>query len=281
MLLLYRDRQKAPARRDTPVADGTRAIIMRSLPPHELEKNIVFQHFTGYAWHIGFFVTILFFGPHIPFLKSFLGFGWPTLPNEIITVIGAVTIAILITLMVRRMMHPVMRVISGFDDYISVIVTILPLLTGLISYANIVFDKQTNLALHLLSIALVLVWYPFGKLMHLFLVVSDPLQGRCRFRAQGGAGMSTQQASVARFQEIVAGLAARAKPPSGSDKRARRTREGGIPQASEHGHGDEHRVLPALRNVCGGLSFLTRVRRSPGTRRCIKWHRYAGSTCAS
>ena len=54
MFLLRRDRQKALARRNTPAVDGTRAIIMRSLPPHELEKNIMFQHITGYLWHIGF-----------------------------------------------------------------------------------------------------------------------------------------------------------------------------------------------------------------------------------
>ncbi len=183
--LLYRDRQSAPARRDTPVTDGVRAIVMRSVPPHELEKNIVFQHITGYVWHIGFFVTILFFGPHIPWLKSILGFGWPTLPNEVITFVGAITIAVLITLMVRRMLHPVMRVISTADDYISVVVTILPLLTGLISYANIGFDKETNLALHVLSIALVLVWFPFGKLMHSFIAVGSRYTTGLTFTRRG------------------------------------------------------------------------------------------------
>ena len=188
MILLRRDRQKALARRNTPAVDGTRAIIMRSLPPHELEKNIMFQHITGYLWHIGFFVTILFFGPHIPFFKSIFGFGWPTLPNEIITVVGAITIAVLITLMVRRLMHPVMRVISSADDYISVVVTILPLFTGLMSYANIGFDKETNLALHLLSIALVLVWYPFGKLMHLFLAFPTRYKAGADFGRKGVEG---------------------------------------------------------------------------------------------
>jgi len=188
MFLLRRDRQKALARRDKPLADGARAMLMRSLPPHDLEKNIVFQHVTGYLWHIGFFVTILLFGPHIPFFKSILGFGWPTLPNEIITVVGAITIAILITLMVRRLMHPVLRVISSADDYISVVVTILPLFTGLMSYANIGFDKEMNLALHLLSIALVLVWYPFGKLMHLFLVFPTRYKAGADFGRKGVEG---------------------------------------------------------------------------------------------
>ena len=87
------------------------------------------------------------------------------------TVTGALTLAILVTLLVRRMIHPVLRVISTADDYISVIVTMLPLITGLISYANVGFTKETNLALHILSMELLLVWFPLGKLMHLFLAL--------------------------------------------------------------------------------------------------------------
>jgi nitrate reductase gamma subunit len=187
MLLLMRDRAKARPRREASVSDGTRAIIMRSVPPKELEHHIVFQHVSGYAWHIGFFVTVLFFGPHMPFWESILGFDWPTLPNEVITVVGAITIAVLVSLLVRRMMHPVLRVISTLDDYISVIVTILPLLTGIISYANIGFNKETNLALHILSIALVLVWFPFGKLMHLFLAFPTRYKAGADFGRKGVA----------------------------------------------------------------------------------------------
>jgi len=185
MFLLYRDRQLSKARSDATVKGGVRAIVMRSVPPHELEKNIVFQHVSGYAWHLGFFATILLFGPHIPFFKSILGFGWPTLPNNVITITGALTIALLITLLVRRMMHPVLRVISTADDYISVVVTILPLLTGLISYANIGFAKETNLALHLFSMELVLLWFPFGKLMHLFLAFPTRYQAGAAFERRG------------------------------------------------------------------------------------------------
>ena len=187
-LLLLRDRPKAAARRDTGVADGVRTVVTRSVPPHELEHNIVFQHVTGYLWHVGFFVTILFFGPHMPWLKSILGFSWPTLPNDIITIVGAITIAVLLSLLVRRLTHPVMRLISTADDYISVIVTMLPLLTGLISYANIGFDKETNLGLHVLSIALVLVWFPFGKLLHLFLAVPARYKAGVDFGRKGVAG---------------------------------------------------------------------------------------------
>jgi nitrate reductase gamma subunit len=150
---------------------GARAMIMRSIPPHELEKNIQFQHLSGYAWHLGFFATLLLFGPHVPFFEQFLGFGWPTLPNIVVLVLGGFTLAILIALVIRRMIHPVMRQISSLDDWISVFLVIIPLVTGFLSYSHAQIGAvryETLLALHILSIEALLVWFPLGKLMHMF-----------------------------------------------------------------------------------------------------------------
>ena len=185
IFLLHSKRDLSQPRRKTALQDGTRAIVMRSLPPHELEKNIVFQHVTGYLWHVGFFVTILFFGPHIPFFKSILGFGWPHVSNVLIMIAAAVTLSVLVMLLVRRMIHPVLQNISTADDYISVIITILPLITGFMSYANLGFIKETNLALHIMSFQLVLLWFPFGKLMHLFLVFPSRFRVGARFGRRG------------------------------------------------------------------------------------------------
>ena len=82
MFLLLKDRSFSKPRSTATVRGGVSTVIMRSVPPHDLEKNIVFQHVSGYAWHIGLFVTILLFGPHMPFFESILGFDWPTLPND-------------------------------------------------------------------------------------------------------------------------------------------------------------------------------------------------------
>jgi nitrate reductase gamma subunit len=185
IFLLHRQRDLSQPRRKTALKDGTRAIVMRSLPPHELEKNIVFQHVTGYLWHIGFFVTLLFFGPHIPFFKSILGFGWPHVSNVLVMIAAAVTLSVLVMLLVRRILHPVLQKISTADDYISVIVTMLPLITGLMSYANLGFIKETNLALHIMSFQLVLLWFPFGKLMHLFLVFPSRFKVGATFGRRG------------------------------------------------------------------------------------------------
>ncbi|HWJ04472.1 MAG TPA: hypothetical protein VNS57_01625 [Steroidobacteraceae bacterium] len=169
--LLARKRDRSKPAGTSYVKAGLRAMIMRSAPPHELEKNIQFQHYSGYAWHLGFFATLLLFGPHIPFFKQFLGFGWPALPNTVVLVIAGITLAILIALVVRRIVHPVMKQISSTDDWISVFLVILPFVTGFASYAHLQIGQiryEDLLAAHILSVEAMLVWFPFSKLMHMF-----------------------------------------------------------------------------------------------------------------
>jgi len=149
------------------IQGGLRAIITRSAPAHELEKNIRFQHITGYIWHIGLFLTVFFYAPHIEFFKSILGFGWPSLPSHLMVFSAAITLAILVMLGIRRMTHPVMRTITYLHDYVTLVIVIAPLVTGLMSYAHIGPRYETMLALHLLSVEVMFVWIPFSKLSHM------------------------------------------------------------------------------------------------------------------
>ena len=166
--LLLASRKQLEPTKGSATSGGIRTLLTRSAPAHELEKNIVFQHYSGYAWHISMFVVLLFFAPHMLFFKEILGFGWPTLPNLFITFFSVVTVGILLVLLARRVMNPVLRKISTLDDYISWFIAFLPFLTGLMAFTHITFGMryETVLALHFLSVALLLVWFPFGKLMH-------------------------------------------------------------------------------------------------------------------
>ena len=167
------------------VGDGLGCIATRSLPAESFEKRIRFQHVSGYAWHVALFVTVLFFGPHILFFESILGFGWPNLPNGIVLFAGAVAIAVLIALLIRRATHPVQKLISNADDYISVIVTLFPLVTGILAFAHIGARYETLLAVHLLSVELLFVWFPFGKLMHTAMTFPSRYQAGTWFSRRG------------------------------------------------------------------------------------------------
>jgi len=172
-------------RRKHYIRDGLRACWTRSAPAEAFEEKIRFQHITGYIWHFALFVSVLFFAPHILFFKDILGFGWPHLPNTIILFSGAVATAVLIALLIRRATHPVQRLISTVDDYISIFVVLLPLVTGIAAFAHVGARYETLFAVHLLSVELMLIWYPFSKLMHTFMTFPSRYQTGTFFGHRG------------------------------------------------------------------------------------------------
>ena len=184
MFLLSRKNLAKP-REFNSVAAGVGAIISRSAPAHAFERSIRFQHVTGYAWHFALFISVLFFAPHILFFESVLGFGWPHLPNTIILVTAAVAVAVLIALLIRRATHPVQRFISNADDYISIFVVLIPLITGILAFAHFGGRYETLLAIHLLSVEVMLIWFPFGKLMHAIMTMPARYQAGTAFGRRG------------------------------------------------------------------------------------------------
>jgi hypothetical protein len=124
----------------------------------------------AYVQHIGFFAVLFLFVPHIVFFEGFLGFGWPGLPNSIIYVFAVAAGVSSIALLVRRVTSPVLRLISNFDDYFSGFVAILPIATGLLIPMRMGIRYEDLLAIHILSVVLFMIWLPFGKLGHMFLV---------------------------------------------------------------------------------------------------------------
>jgi nitrate reductase gamma subunit len=157
---------------------GYRTIALRFVGKPQFREALLFSHVVVYGFHIAMFVVILFFAPHIFFFEDILGLSWPSLPNGAITVLAALAVAILIALMYRRLHNPVLRTISNADDYVSWLATIAPLVTGLLAYLHIGLRYETMLAIHFLSVELLLIWFPFGKLMHtIFVFESLGMQG--------------------------------------------------------------------------------------------------------
>jgi nitrate reductase gamma subunit len=170
IFFLQRKADLSVPRQKAGLGAGIRMVISRSLTAPAFKESAKLPKVLGYTMHIGLFVVIFLFVPHIVFFKDMLGIGWPGIPNSAIYFIGVVTVATGIVLIIRRMTHPVLRQISNFDDYFSWFVTLLPVLTGLIMPIRFGVRYETLLAIHILSVALLLVWLPFSKLAHAFLV---------------------------------------------------------------------------------------------------------------
>ncbi len=150
---------------------GLVAVGSRSWPHAEFIGRTGAGEALGYSYHIGLFAVVLLFTPHISFLGSLFGVTWPGLPSSLITVISVLTLTLFLAVLFRRVTNHVMRMLSNFDDYISWFVTMLVLVTGIAATAHIGARYETLLAVHILSFDLLLVWFPFGKLMHAFYIL--------------------------------------------------------------------------------------------------------------
>lgn len=170
ILMLQAKPDHSEARKRGGFIGALKVIYTRSFTAPVFKKQTAYSKTIGYALHIGLFVTVFFFVPHIVFFKGIVGFDWPGLPNSAIFFIGVLTVAVGIAIIIRRLTHPVLKLLSNFDDYFSWFVTLLPLVTGLIIPIRFGVRYETLLAIHILSVALLFAWLPFGKLAHSFLI---------------------------------------------------------------------------------------------------------------
>ncbi len=152
------------------MSGGLISIGSRSWPHREFIARTGPGEALGYSYHLGLFAVVLLFTPHIVFLGSLFGVTWPGLPSSIITIISVLTLTLFLAVLFRRVTHPVMRMLSNFDDYFSWFITMLVLVSGLAATAHIGAPYQTLLGLHILSVDVLLIWFPFGKLMHAFYI---------------------------------------------------------------------------------------------------------------
>jgi len=170
LLRLRRDLNQPRASMLGSWAGGLVAVGSRSWPHPEFIARTGAGEALGYSYHIGLFIVVLLFTPHIIFLGSLFGFTWPGLPSSLITLISVLTLTLFLAVLFRRVTHPVMRMLSNFDDYFSWFITALVLVTGLAATAHIGAPYEKLLAWHILSVDALLVWFPFGKLMHAFYI---------------------------------------------------------------------------------------------------------------
>ncbi len=155
------------AKRANGTVAGFRTVFRRFLP---VDKNTfsksVLLTVAGYIFHIGLFVTVFFYAPHVEIIETTIGFGWPTLPSPIVDFMAVLTMAALLAILWRRLTHPVVKYLSRMDDYAVWALTFAPVVTGYLAYHHLMFGYSWLLAIHILSVELLMVIFPFTKLTH-------------------------------------------------------------------------------------------------------------------
>lgn len=149
-------------------ASGLHTMFRRSVPPPGMFKRSPISYVAGYIFHIGLFVVVLLFAPHIKLIQGLTGLSWPNLPSQAIDAMAVVTLATMLLVLAERINKPVKRFLSTFGDYFSWALTFLPVLTGYLATKHLLLPYTTMLSLHILSMELLLIFFPFTKLMHAF-----------------------------------------------------------------------------------------------------------------
>lgn len=167
ILALGRNADLAPPRSER-VGSGWRTIVSRSLPPPGMLRRAPLTYLGGYVFHIGMAIAVFFFVPHIELFRGLLGLHWPGLPNSLVDIAALAAIVALVAVLIGRLTNPVKRLLSGAGDWLAWALTFAPLVTGYAAFHHLFENYSLTLAVHILSVELLLVLLPFSKLFHVF-----------------------------------------------------------------------------------------------------------------
>jgi len=141
-------------------------LFSRFVPRRDMAPKIRIQTVAGYMFHLGLFALLLFAAPHVLFIEQhLLGFGWTPMPYWAFIVASQFAFLGLLILWLHRVLNPVTRLISDFDDHAAAILTFVVMLTGCLALLEGFTGLRT---LHRFTVELLMVYFPFSRLMHAF-----------------------------------------------------------------------------------------------------------------
>jgi nitrate reductase gamma subunit len=123
-------------------------------------------YLAGGLFHLGLFAVIFLGAPHMLVWKSLLGFGWPTLPSPIVDWLAAGAIVAMIALLINRLVHPVLKLITGLPEWLNWLLVFLPMGTGYMMTHHLFFPYEVLFSLHMLAVDVLLIWIPFSRISH-------------------------------------------------------------------------------------------------------------------
>ncbi|MBK1649499.1 nitrate reductase [Rhabdochromatium marinum] len=163
---------------------GYRTVFSRSWPAGEFTTATMFQTSVAYVFHLSTLIVVFGVTPHIEFITGLTGWAWPGLPNAVGVGFGVMALGSLLAMILRRLSKPAVYC-SNTGDFITWVLVALPLLTGLLAFGHLGARYETLLALHILSVCALFIWFPFSKLMHAFWFVFSRAQSGIVYAHKG------------------------------------------------------------------------------------------------
>lgn len=136
----------------------------------DMGKNPVFMPLV-YIFHICLIAVPVFLAGHIALWdESRFEWSWPALPDAWADWMTLILIAVAVFFFLRRLISADIRLISTLSDYLLIIVTALPFITGYFlthgTLESLSIRGDTMYLIHLLSGELMLILIPLTRLSH-------------------------------------------------------------------------------------------------------------------
>ncbi|MCI4445990.1 MAG: hypothetical protein JHC32_08195 [Candidatus Aminicenantes bacterium] len=145
---------------------------------HRTFRNNALTFIAGGLFHLSLFVVLAFGAAHILVWQSLFGITWNPLPTPIVDWLAAVGIISLLVLLLNRLTHPVLKLLTRLPVWINWVMVFLPFITGYIMTHHLWFRYEVIFSLHMISVCLLLIWIPLGRISHfLFYFFSKTIHG--------------------------------------------------------------------------------------------------------
>lgn len=138
-----------------------------------------------FVFHIGLVLTPLFLEAHLVLLKKGLGVSWPALPASVADVMTIAVIVACVFFVLRRIAFPEVRILTTFYDYLLILISAAPFVTGLLARYQSAEGDFWLLA-HIVCGEIMLIAIPFTKLSHFVLFFCSRIQIGMDFGAKRG-----------------------------------------------------------------------------------------------
>ena len=137
-------------------------------PVKRLSNNFQVYSVISILFHVGLILVPVFLFAHIQLWKEAVGINWPALPYSWALWLTVSTIVFAVLLFVGRLVIKQARTLSRKQDYLWLILLLVPFATGFIC-ANLNISPQNYqffMLVHILSGELIFVLIPFSKIAH-------------------------------------------------------------------------------------------------------------------
>ena len=128
-----------------------------------------------FAFHIGLLVTPIFLEAHNVMLRDAIGISLPALPSGVVDFLAWTCLVGGLFMVLRRIAFPEVRIITTFYDYLLLVITVMPFITGLVARYEM-GDYNFWLMAHIISGEIWLLCLPFTKLSHAILFFMSRMQ---------------------------------------------------------------------------------------------------------